>query len=108
MRHTSLAALAAVALSACSGDDSDATFLAACEGSGSSPDVCSCELEKARAELSDYTFAVVVEAAKLTDGAESVRYLTENLSQDQQTEYFQSRMRWIVECGGQSIDVVDG
>ncbi|MEL6386221.1 MAG: hypothetical protein AAFR41_06700 [Pseudomonadota bacterium] len=87
-----------IVLSACGGQDDEAIFLAACQASGTSAETCACEFRKAESELPEYTFGVMVEASKITDGPAAVKFLTDNLSRDQQTTYFQSRMRWIVEC----------
>ncbi|MEM7766224.1 MAG: hypothetical protein AAF253_01905 [Pseudomonadota bacterium] len=95
-------ALGIAGLAGCGGQDDEAVFLEACAASGSGMETCACEFAKAEEELSAYTFGVMVEAAKIPDGGEAVKFLTENLSRDQQTTYFQSRMRWIIECGGES------
>ncbi|MEM0987179.1 MAG: hypothetical protein AAGJ32_13110 [Pseudomonadota bacterium] len=88
----------AAGLVGCNSQDDEAVFMAACTA-GSGTEICSCEFQKAQEELSAYTFGVMVEAAKIPDGAEAVRFLRDNLSREQETAYFQSRMRWIIECG---------
>lgn len=100
MFRTATMLLGLGALSACGGQDDEAVYMAACAAGGTGTEVCQCEFAKAQEQLSAYTFGVMIEAAKIPDGADAVRFLRDNLSRDQETTYFQSRMRWIIECGG--------
>ena len=95
------------AVSACGGQDDKSVFMAACTAANSAA-ICQCEFDKAKAELSEYTFGAMVEAAKIADGAEANRFLLENLSPDQRMTYLHSRMRWIIECDGEESEVAPG
>ncbi len=86
-------------LAGCGGPDDEGAYMRACTAGGTDTATCQCEFGKAREELPEHVFGVMVEAAKIADGAEAVRFLRDNLSQSQETTYFQSRMRWIIECG---------